>query len=275
MKTESGISIYVEGSGEPILVIGGGPGISSRIYRSSLKQLATLNTCYFWDVRGTGDSLRAGPFGFERDYLDLQSVIEKAALGASPFSIFAHSYGGLLGLHHAIHNPKSLKRLILVGTSAALGVAAADGMVRKSENLGPEPFRRQVQLLMDAKRGILRAEEARELYAIEGLNQLYKPPKEILDGFARDVEISFDVLFANTEWATADYTAKLGGIEANTLVVCGAKDIIVPQEFSVSLAKGIRNSTSAVIDNCGHWPFIERPDTFWRELSRFQFEGGA
>jgi len=55
-QTPNGIAIYKIGKGEPILIIPGGPGVSSKLYRGYLAPLSAKWTLIFWDYRGTGKS---------------------------------------------------------------------------------------------------------------------------------------------------------------------------------------------------------------------------
>ena len=53
----------------------------------------------------------------------------------------------------------------------------------------------------------------------------------------------------------------LPAIEAATLLVWGRQDGLAPLEQGEALNAALPNSTLDVIDNCGHLPMIEKPET--------------
>ena len=71
-----GIAVYKTGEGDPLVVILGGPGALSRLYRRYLSPLSAKRTLIFWDYRGTGRSKKLQPYGFGQDHRDLEEVIQ-------------------------------------------------------------------------------------------------------------------------------------------------------------------------------------------------------
>src|SRR4051794_22884344 len=62
-KTKSGLQVYEIGNGFPLIILPGGPGFSSLVYRQQLQSLATHSKLIFWDYRGTGLSDGFKDFG--------------------------------------------------------------------------------------------------------------------------------------------------------------------------------------------------------------------
>jgi pimeloyl-ACP methyl ester carboxylesterase len=61
----------------------------------------------------------------------------------------------------------------------------------------------------------------------------------------------------------------LGRLRVPTLIVWGREDRIVPLECAQMYRGAIAGARLAVIDRCGHFPHLERPDEFNRVLSDF------
>jgi 3-oxoadipate enol-lactonase len=59
--------------------------------------------------------------------------------------------------------------------------------------------------------------------------------------------------------AATDLRPTLSELANETLVVVGAEDATTPPEMGHELAEGIRNSTVAVIEGCGHCPQLQAP----------------
>ena len=114
--TKSGLAVYMIGIGKiPLIVIPGGPGASSKLYRRYLGPLGERHRLVFWDYRGTGNSKPTTAFGFAHDHADLKEVIQ--SLNAPRVSLLAHSYGGVHAVKLASENTHLIDKLILVSTS--------------------------------------------------------------------------------------------------------------------------------------------------------------
>jgi pimeloyl-ACP methyl ester carboxylesterase len=61
----------------------------------------------------------------------------------------------------------------------------------------------------------------------------------------------------------------LGRLTTPTLIVWGREDKIAPLECGELFAAAIPKSRLAVIDRCGHFPHLEKPDEFNRVLLDF------
>lgn len=265
-KTKNGLAFYCAGSGSPLVVIAGGPGISSRVYRELLSPLAERHTCYFWDCRGTGQSDVSGPPSFKQDFDDFSAIIETALQKSGSYSLLAHSYGGLLALRHAISQPNSLDRMILAGTAAGFAAVASSSVQRKVQRLGPELMQEQGQLVQAAQNGRLDEATLSRFLTIECQFQLYRPSERLLTSFMAELEFNLGIAMMNTDWLPIDYTADLKKIRARTLVLRSDYDAVVPSVFSQSLIDFIPGAVDIRFENCGHWPFAEQPNAFFAAL---------
>jgi pimeloyl-ACP methyl ester carboxylesterase len=63
--------------------------------------------------------------------------------------------------------------------------------------------------------------------------------------------------------------ALLQGITTPTLVVHGAEDRIVPLECGEAFASAMPNAKLRILDGCGHWPHLERPDALAETILNF------
>lgn len=65
-----------------------------------------------------------------------------------------------------------------------------------------------------------------------------------------------------------DLTKDLGRVSAQTWVVHGDYDHI-PVEYARRVAQAIPNARFEVIESCGHFPWVEQPETFVPKLEAF------
>lgn len=72
-------------------------------------------------------------------------------------------------------------------------------------------------------------------------------------------------------WGTApsDVSTQLDRITQKALIISGAEDVIVPLEQSKQLAEALPNAELVVIDDCGHLPHEECPESFIKVLDNW------
>jgi proline iminopeptidase len=106
-----------EGSGEPLILISGGPGISHDYFHPYFSSLRDSYRVVYFDAFGRGKSDRATnsrDYTLARDVDDLEALRKTLGLGA--INLLGHSYGGVVAQAYALRFPDSLRRLILVDT---------------------------------------------------------------------------------------------------------------------------------------------------------------
>jgi len=69
--------------------------------------------------------------------------------------------------------------------------------------------------------------------------------------------------------ASMDLTAQVGGIDNQTLVMCGALDQTTPPALARELAQKIRGARYEDIPNSGHCPMLEQPQSLTGSIQAF------
>src|SRR3989304_129889 len=109
-----------EGSGPPLLVHHGGPGLDHTVIAPHLSPLAQNVHLVCFDHRGPGRSAAhqgPDPFHIDRFVGDIAALAD--GLPLAPFALLGHSFGGIVALHFALAHPDLLTHLILVSTPAS------------------------------------------------------------------------------------------------------------------------------------------------------------
>ena len=65
------------------------------------------------------------------------------------------------------------------------------------------------------------------------------------------------------------HVAELGNVEAETLILFRREDAIYSVAAAERTKKGIKGSKLVVLDDCGYFPWVEKPDAFFREATEF------
>jgi 3-oxoadipate enol-lactonase len=168
-----------------------------------------------------------------------------AEVGDGPFSFVGLSLGGAVGLQLALEESDRVERLVLACTSARFGE--------------PEQWRDRAAIVRsEGLEAIVDAVLARWFTPSFGDVERFRAAFLSVDpeGYARCCE-------ALGRW---DARARLGEIEAGTLVVAGAEDPSTPPSELAALAESIPGARLEVVAGAAHLANVERAEDFNRLL---------
>src|ERR671935_1628026 len=122
-----GMNVEEVGSGFPVIVLHGGPGLDHSMFRPYLDPLGDEFRLLYVDERGQGRSERVDPATLSLEVFarDVDRLAE--ALGLEEFALLGHSFGAIVTTWHAIE----------LGTAAAYVISgggdASDPMLAEVE----------------------------------------------------------------------------------------------------------------------------------------------
>jgi len=272
-----------EGSGDPVILVSGGPGDSHAVFHPFFSRLAARNRVIYYDAFGVGRSDRAksaAEYHFSRDVDDLETLRKTLRLGA--ITVFGHSYGGMVAQALAIKYPSSVKRLILMGTfySGAMWQTNNDNCNQEIRNQYPEVWEK---LLAMRARGVRSsAPQHQELYYGVPLGLFYfhdaskavllpKDPSNTelyyaIAGEDADFQIGGDI-------AALDFRQDLEKLRVPVLVAAGRYDRVSMPRYAEEFKNLIPGAEFVIFENSGHFPYIEEPDATFHVLRGFLDRG--
>ena len=143
-EVEPGVRLYrfSRGSGAPVLVLHGGPGIASEEPWPGLAPLESRHSFSYYHQRGSGRSTRpigrlasrnyaqnmgilVHTLGIQAQLADIERI--RRALGVARLVIAGHSFGGYLAALYAAEFPDHVDRLVLVSPADLLRFPTTDG----------------------------------------------------------------------------------------------------------------------------------------------------
>jgi proline iminopeptidase len=266
--------IYYEvvGSGDPIIVVHGGPGLDHKYLRPGLDALARSNTLVYYDQRGTGrsiTSLEPGTINFDDFVDDIDAIRE--ALGYERVSVLAHSFGVLMGLEYATRYPARLRALILMnppplGSRFTEEISERQGELRTREDSTELASLRASEGFAARDPGTL-SQVYRVMYrqAFRDRNRIADLDLELAPTTAQNGQDVAELLGSSV--GEVDWWDRLGEIEAPTLVLHGRFDI-PPVDMSIAMAEALPVGTFAVLDS-GHFPYVEDREGLLAAISGF------
>ncbi|MEL6673188.1 MAG: alpha/beta fold hydrolase [Bacteroidota bacterium] len=268
--------VRVKGSGEPLIVLHGGPGMEHGYLYPQMSSLGDSLQVIFFDQRNCGrspvetDSSRMNMAQFVADI----SVLADS-LGLDKFHLMGHSWGGLLAMWYARSHPERLSSLILVNSLAADTSYIYPSMVRQMER-----FTDADQLTMER---LTRSEafQNREPQAVEAAFRFsfaasfYE--RKFLDSLA--LFIPEDQKARQPQWPYLvpdltgyDLYEDLAALELPVLILHGQQDA-TPFEAHEKLASMMPQAELRLIPQAGHFVFIEQEETFEQYIRDFMLRG--
>lgn len=266
--------LYVKtaGSGEPVIVIHGGPVLDHSYMLPHLKPLAEEYRLIFYDQRLSGRSsaeVDSSEVQLRTFIEDIESLRQK--LNLQKVHLLAHSWGGLLAMNYAILYPSHIEKMILISPMAPSTELWQQEEARLAESQTSEDRLQREEIMKSAifKTNPSRAIE--QLLELSFRKQFYDPKKApLLDIYVPEDYMKRSRLFGNlmSDLNSYDLSDELKKIKISTLIMYGTEEPASEISGPV-LNRLIPNSRYVLVEHSGHFPFIEQPDKFRQFITDF------
>ena len=254
------------GSGPPVLLLHGGPGLGFDYLGGLADELAEENDVAWYQQRGLEPSAVDGPYSVAMDVADARRVLD--TLGWQKAYVVGHSWGGHLALHVAEAMPDRL-----------IGVLSVDPLGSVGDGRWPEFDEEILRRTPESIR-----ERARE---IDELSTAGKADDELaLEG----MRLVWPAYFAEPEHAPPMPDLRIAGARSAEMVAsifeelpsleAGLREIRVPVGFvhgsrspmplaaSADAAERIAGAWVEVVEGAGHFTWVEAPGAVLTALRR-------
>jgi L-proline amide hydrolase len=263
----------------PVVICHGGPGATHDYVAPIAALERSGRACVLYDQLGNGRSDHlpdADPAFwtvelFERE---LAALVEHLGIDGR-YHVLGQSWGGMLGLLHALERPPGLVSVVAADSPASIDAFVA-GANELLEDLSP-----------DVVATIRAGERSGETSTPEfeaAVMEFYRRHVCRLDPWPDEVIRSFGAMESDpTVYATMngpteftvvgtiagfDITDRLGEIEVPVLLVSGEHDEVRP-EVVAAMHERLRDSEWALFEDSSHMPHVEEPRRFLEVVSGF------
>ena len=267
------------GQGQPIVVLHGGPDFDLSYLLPEMDHILDGFRRIYYDQRGRGKSaanVELEDVTIESEVSDLEAVRQYFQLES--MTLLGHSWGVVLALEYALLQPRRVSRLILLNSAP---VSHADSRLLRQERLRNTPNDiaelKARRLTDDFRRGD--PDAVAEYYRVH-FRATVKPLQH-LENIVGRLRASFtqeSILKARAiekhlmdeTWAseTYDLIPRLQTLEIPTIVIHGDYDF-VPLECATHIAEAIPGARFLLLENCGHFSYIECPDQVRAAIDAF------
>ncbi|UCE14717.1 MAG: alpha/beta hydrolase, partial [Candidatus Heimdallarchaeota archaeon] len=254
---------------------GAGWGGDALIYIETLKPLEKIRTMVYLEPRGIGHSQRVDhPHAYAmKEYVeDLEAL--RRYLQIPKIDLAGHSHGGFIALLYSIHYPENIERLLLFDTTPHTLLGDYPNWLKKRKG-----YKEVVSALrkLEENKDLTEDEKERAVLKIllpiihfSNWNKVSSQVNEILEKMV--VSSEPHNYYSTKDVHSYDVREFLGDITVPTLIVTGEEEMPHIAIGSKILYNQMPNAILAIIKNCGHWPMLESPEEFFRNVLAFLTE---
>jgi pimeloyl-ACP methyl ester carboxylesterase len=256
------VVVYEAGRGHArsvLLVHGIGQG-GARDWRETVGWLQASFHVVAVDLPGFGASSRSNALYSPTGYARVLDHVADRFL-RRPFTLVGHSMGAVVSLRYAATYPQDVERLVVIDAPGILHRYSVTSQFLAQLGMDFVPP------WLDPLEGLVNF--ARKL--LTPLERLRFEPQVILASpQLRESLLGGDpALIAGLAVVSEDLSADLAGVRAETLLVWGGQDLLVPVRTGRVLALKLPRAQLHVIEQAGHTPMLEAPAEFRAALLPF------
>lgn len=296
-----GIRIHyrIVGTGDPVLIVHGGPGEPYKKAWEGLNRVQQGYSFIYYDQRGCGQSSRpidrlsecewkecqpelSKKLGIEAVLMDMEEI--RQIIGTEKTSVIGHSYGAVIAALYATEFPDNVNKLVMVSPAPSIRMpidSDDDINTIMSKSLPADinaEFEKYRENLWNPEH-VLKMDE--EELSIQNRRFFY-----FYDEYHKNIGLPYSVKLINDlvdkstiggwlpygyAWSypnTFDYRDNLKAIKSPTLILWGDKDI-TRESWAKDYQRYIPNSSVIMISNVGHFMFEENPAAFADTINDF------
>ena len=278
---------FAEGEGRNVVIVHGGPGAPYIEPWTGLKPLTGTYRFHYYDQRGCGESTRPiDTFSSNNYYENMTTLDRTLGLGAQIADIerirrlldedklilIGHSWGGFLAALYAAEFPDRVDALILI--------SPADVLVMPQQNGGLFELVRQrlpAQRQADFEAYLLEYLDFGDIFAksevdLVALNQEFGNYYQAALGTPLPEQGRPGGWMVQAMYFSMgrrhDYREALKAVRVPVLVIHGAEDLQA-EETTRLYVEALPKARFEVIEEAGHFSFLEQPDVFAKTVSKF------
>jgi proline iminopeptidase len=284
IASADGVSIWYRtaGSGPPLVIVHGGPGMDHGSLAADLVPLSKTHRLIFYDQRGGGRStLPDDPklLAIEHSVADLEAL--RLHFGFDRMTLVAHSFGPAVAALYALEHPDRVERMVFLGPippakttffedyGAALSARLTPGDLKRLDELNasfassPDP----VAVCREYWKIATPPRVAKSISVSVVKSDLCAGPAEAIRfGMTKTNPATFGSL---GDW---DWRERLHALATPTLVIHGEEDAI-PMALVRDWSLAMPDARLMRLAETGHFPHAERPGVVLPAIE--QFLGGS
>lgn len=257
--------VVERGSGYPLMVFHGGPGLDHTMFGDYLDPLTDRFRLILVDERGQGRSGPSDPETWSLKQMAEDVGLLANALGLDEYAVLGHSYGAFVVLQHAADFPGQAAQTIV--SSGIPSERFLEHVAQNLETFEPADLREQVASSWERETTVASSEELGSLLKDQMPFHFADPLDARIEAFNRRTAggvYSPEVLrhFSAQGYGGINVEERLGDITQPTLVLAGRHDRTCSVAAAEVIAKGVPNARLMVFEHSGHMTFVEENEKY-------------
>jgi proline iminopeptidase len=257
------------GSGKPLLIINGGPGMNSNGFVTLAKKLGESYYTIIYDQRGTGKSLLKT---LDNQSITLKLMIDdierlRTHLHIESWSVLGHSFGGMLASYYATQFPNRIDHLIL-SSSGEIDLellnyvsASINSKLSKEELASANYWTNKINAGDTSYHAKLERGKA--------LAPAYLYDKQHVPVIAERLTQSNltvnQLVWEDLRKQLFDCSEKLKTFDKPVLIIQGKQDII-KTETAEKAHKILKKSKLVLLDHCAHYGWLDNEVEYFKQI---------
>ena len=275
LQRPDGVLYYYEtGKGKPLLLLPSGPGFSHDYTRRMADSLKNEFRCIMIDLRGTGKSRWAKydstTMKFSLMIDDLEAL--RKQLDLPKLTILGHYFGGQLAMAYAERFPKNIEAMALVASGGVNNAYQSYFGLNLQTRLRPEDSER-IRYWGDPKL-IAQDRPKSDIERVKTMVNAYVSNRDNATKVTDNYKIGdfnsqvSNVMGIDKGYTQMDLLPAMQKYEGRAIVIAGRQDPL-GEAVPISLRQSIKGAELIFINRCGHYPWIEYPNVFYKYLRDF------
>ncbi len=255
----------------PLVLLHGGPGLWED-FAPLAAMVEDLVEVYRYDQRGCGRSDRGGPYDIATAVGDLEAL--RKQWWQPKMIVGGHSFGAALALAYAVEHPERVSALVLISGTGVDLEWREDYREEAASRRSPEDRSRLAELSIQQAAGVWDEEIDREFCALSWATD-FADRRNDRDRAAAlwrspgpNYEANRSMVADWRRLLDEGFAERVRAIDVPVLLMGGVGD---PRPLSATarLALRLPNAELAILEDCGHFPWLEQPEVTRLTLREF------
>jgi proline iminopeptidase len=274
VKSADSALIYYRtyGSGQPLLIINGGPGMNSNGFEQLATILSKKYQTIIYDQRGTGKSklpvLDSSTITMKLMLDDMEAL--RKHFGIKKWSLLGHSFGGIVASYYATRYPQNIERIILSssgGIDLELLSYVQSSINSKLTREEQEAMRYWTQKINDGDTTYhARLERGKALAPAYIYNKKFVP--QLAVRLTQGNSTINGLMWDDLRKINYNCAKGLSSFNKPVLIIQGKEDIIKAETGEKAHAV-LKHSKLVLMEHCGHYGWLDNEAVYFKEIDSF------
>ena len=261
------------GSGTPVIVVHGGPGLDHTYLLPQLADLSDEHKLIFYDQRGSGKSeavVDSTTITLDNFVEDLEAL--RRELKIEKVNLLGHSWGGFLAMNYALKYPDNIDKIILISTIPASSDYVPE-FLEQRENRRTEEDKILLNEIMSSENFLNGDAEFMENFTRLFFKSYFHNQElvnELTLNFSERTAGNFIPIYTLMSKYFTDYdlSQQLSELQNKIFLIHGDDDVI-PLLYIEELNSILPNAELVILKDCGHFPFVENKTDLIKNCNNF------